>query len=70
MTKNNDIQTEYYGIIKATINHQIRHVDLTIKRYAEPVSLSQVESMMKWALGAIRKKYSDYTIQKEVTYDV
>lgn len=70
MTERSQIQIKYYGIIKATINHQTRLVDLTIKRYAQPVSNNQVESIMKWAIGAIRKKYSDYTIQKEVTYDV
>lgn len=70
MTNTNEIQTEYYGIITATINHQNQYVDLTVKRYAQPVSHIQVESMMKWALGAIHKKYPDYTIEKEVTYDV
>jgi hypothetical protein len=64
-----DIQIEYYGIVIVKINHQNHCVNLTLKRYAQPILSNQVEKVMKWALCELREKYPDYTIVKEVTHE-
>ena len=70
MTNTNEIQMQYFGILKATINHQNQHVVLILKRYAQPVSNSQVKSMVNWALRSLGEKYPYYKIALEVNYDV